>query len=91
MSRRPAPVSASVLRAPDHVVVRWSAGDVEGSCRFDHLPGTTPAWLGSAEELLDGADRRLEGRVLDAVAELARTEGLELGLWHDDQGVELLA
>jgi hypothetical protein len=73
------------------VVVRWSAGDVEGSCRFDHLPGTTPAWLGSAEELLDGAGRRLEGRVLDAVAEVARTEGLELGLWHDDQGVELLA
>ncbi|MFP5578003.1 MAG: hypothetical protein ACLGIZ_07145 [Acidimicrobiia bacterium] len=90
MSRRPGPVTASVLRARDHVVVRWSAGDVEGSCRFDHLPGTTPAWLGSAEELLDGADRRLEGRVLDAVAELARTEGLQLGLWHDDQGVELL-
>lgn len=91
MSRRPGPVSASLVRAPDHVVVRWSTGDVEGSCRFDHLPGTTPAWLGSAEELLDGAHRRLEGRVLDAVAELARAEGLELGLWHDDQGVELLA
>lgn len=90
MSRRPGPVTASLVRAPDHVVVRWSAGDTEGSCRFDHLPGTAPAWLGSSDELLEGADRRLEGRVLDAVAELARTEGLELGLWHDDQGVELL-
>ncbi len=90
MSRRPGPVTASVHRAADHVLVRWTSGDAEGSCRFDHLPGTAPAWLGSADELLEGADRRLEGRVLDAVAELARSEGLQLGLWHDDQGVELL-
>lgn len=84
------PVSASVERAGDRVVVRWSAGDTEGACRFDHLPGTAPEWLGSADELLEGTDRRLEGRVLDAVAELARAEGLELGIWHDDQGVETL-
>ena len=84
------PVSASLERAGEHVVVRWSAGDRDGTCRFDHLPGTAPEWLGSADELLEGADRRLEGRVLDAVAELARSEGLELGIWHDDQGVELL-
>lgn len=85
------PVSASLERAGDHVLVRWSAGDAGGACRFDHLPGTAPEWLGSADDLLEGADRRLEGRVLDAVAELARQEGLELGIWHDDQGVELLA
>ena len=84
------PVEASLARSADHVTERWSAGDIEGSCRFDHLPGTTPEWLGSADELLEGADRRLEGRVLDAVAELARAEGIELGIWHDDQGVELL-
>lgn len=84
------PVSASLERAGDHLVVRWRAGDVDGSCRFDHLPGTAPEWLGSADELLDGADRRLEGRVLDAVAALATAEGIQLGIWHDDQGVELL-
>lgn len=84
------PVAASVERAGDHLVVRWRAGDADGSCRFDHLPGTAPEWLGSADELLEGTDRRLEGRVLDAVARLAVDEGLELGIWHDDQGVELL-
>lgn len=84
------PVAATLERAGDHVLVRWTAGDTGGSCRFDHLPGTAPEWLGSAHDLLEGADRRLEGRVLDAVAELARAEGLELGIWHDDQGVELL-
>ena len=91
MTRRIAPVVATLDQAGDHVVVRWTSGDAEGSCRFDHLPGTAPEWLGSADELLEPADRRLEGRVLDAVAELARAEGLQLGLWHDDQGVELLA
>jgi hypothetical protein len=83
-------VSASLDRRADHLWVRWSAGGAEGACRFDHLPGTAPEWLGSADDLLEGADRRLEGRVLDAVAELARTECLELGIWHDDQGIELL-
>jgi len=84
-------VTASLERGGDHVLVRWSAGDAEGTCRFDHLPGTTPEWLGSADDLLEGTDRRLEGRVLDAVARLATDEGIELGIWHDDQGVELLA
>jgi hypothetical protein len=84
------PVTASAERAGDHLVVRWRAGDAEGACRFDHLPGTAPEWLGSADELLEGTDRRLEGRVLDAVARLAADEGLELGIWHDDQGIELL-
>lgn len=90
MSRR-GPVRATLERAADHLVVRWSAGSGEGACRFDHLPGTAPEWLGSADELLDGADRRTEGQVLDAVATLAREAGLDLGIWHDDQGVELLS
>ncbi len=85
------PVTASLERSGDHVLVRWTAGEAEGTCRFDHLPGTTPEWLGSADDLLEGTDRRLEGRVLDAVARLATDEGIELGIWHDDQGVELLA
>jgi len=89
VSRR-ARVEASLARAADHLVVRWTAGEASGSCRFDHLPGTTPGWLGAADDLLAGADRRLEGRVLDAVADLARREGVELGLWRDDQGVEVL-
>lgn len=84
------PVTVDLERSADHLVVRWHAGDATGSCRFDHLPGTAPEWLGSADELLDGADRRLEGRVLDAVARLAQDEGVELGIWHDDQGIELL-
>jgi hypothetical protein len=90
VSRR-APVEATLERAADHLVVRWSAGSAGGGCRFDHLPGTAPEWLGSADELLEGADRRTEGQVLDAVAALARDAGLELGIWHDDQGVELLS
>ena len=87
---RTARVTASLERGADHVVVRWTAGTASGSCRFDHLPGTHPEWLGSADELLAGADRRLEPRVLDAVAELGGREGLELGVWHDDEGVEVL-
>lgn len=84
------PVTASVERRADHLLVRWSSGDVDGACRFDHLPGTDPAWLGAADELLDGADRRLAGRVLDAVADLADREGLTLGLWRDGEGIERL-
>ena len=73
-------VEVSADRAADHVVVRWSDGRSSGSCRFDHLPGTTPEWLGSADELLEGAD----------LGRWAAAEGLELGIWHDDAGVELL-
>lgn len=90
MSRRPGAVAVQLEQGTDHLVVRWSTGDAEGTCRFDHLPGTTPPWLGSADELLQGVDRRLEERVLTAVAELAQQEGLELGIWHDDAGVDLL-
>lgn len=90
MSQRGGRVEVRVDRATDHLLVRWSAGAAAGTCRFDHLPGTTPEWLGSADELLEGADRRLEGRIVGAVAELAEREGLQLGLWHDDAGVEVL-
>ena len=89
MSRRP-PVAATIERRDDHLLVRWTAGEAAGSCRFDHLPGTDPEWLGAAEELLEGTDRRSEARVLEAVAGAARQEGLELGIWHDGQGVERL-
>lgn len=90
MSLRPGRVDVRLERAADHLVVRWSSDQAEGSCRFDHVPGTAPEWIGAADELLEGADRRLEGRVLDAVGELAEREGLELGIWHDDAGVEVL-
>ena len=84
-------VAVTVDRAGDHLVVHWVAGQAQGSCRFDHLPGTTPEWLGSGEEMLEGTDRRSEKRVIDAVAAWAAEAGLELGLWFDDAGVELLA
>lgn len=77
-------------RRDDHVVVHWSTPRSAGSCRFDHLPGTRPEWLGSAEELLEGAGRREEPVVLAAVADWATGEGLEVGIWHDDRGIELL-
>ena len=89
MSRR-APVTATIERRDDHLLVRWTAGDAEGTCRFDHLPGTDPEWLGAAEELLEGTDRRSEARVLDAVADAARQDGLALGIWRDDEGIERL-
>jgi len=91
VSRKPGPVDVVVERDADHVTVRWTSGDAAGECRFDHLPGTVPEWLGAADDLLEGADRRLEGRVLDAVAERARVEALELGIWYDDAGVEVLS
>ena len=90
MSPRRGPVEVRLERGADHVWVRWSAGDAEGACRFDHVPGTAPEWIGSAEELLEGADRRVEDQIVVAVAERAREAGLELGIWHDDAGVELL-
>ena len=90
MSRGTA-ISITVDRADDHLLVHWTAGAATGSCRFDHLPGTTPEWLGSGEELLDGTDRRTAQRVLDAVAAWAAGAGFELGVWYDDAGVELLA
>lgn len=90
MSRRPGRVDVRLERAPDHVIVRWSSELAEGSCRFDHVPGATPEWIGAADELLEGADRRLGQRVLDAMGHLAEREGLQLGIWHDDAGVEVL-
>lgn len=80
-----------VERREDHLLVRWSDARASGSCRFDRIPGTSPEWLASADELLEGADRRQESRILDALTAWASDAGVELGIWHDDAGVELLA
>ncbi len=84
------PITLDVTRHPDHLLVRWHDGSRTGACRFDHLPDAVPEWLGSADELLDGADRRAESRIVEAVEAWAAGAGLRLGLWHDDAGVELL-
>lgn len=84
-------VEVTVERAADHLLVEWSDGRGAGSCRFDRLPGTTPEFLGAADELLEGADRRAERRILDALARWAEEAGLEVGVWHDGGGVEILA
>ncbi len=83
-------VRIDVERGDDHLLVSWDDGRARGSCRFDHLPGTTPEWLGAAEELLEGADRRSEARIVEAVARWAEAEEVQIGIWHDDSGVELL-
>ena len=75
----------------DRLVLTWSDARSSGSCRFDRVAGTTPEWIGDADELLDGASRRQEPAVLDAVAAWARTQHLELGVWTDGQGVDQLA
>jgi hypothetical protein len=84
-------VEVDVERAADHLVVRWTDGRTSGSCRFDRLVDASPGWLGAADELLEGADRRTERRVIDAVAAWSAGAGVELGIWHDDAGVELLS
>lgn len=68
----------------------WSDARSSGTCRFDHLPGTHPEWLGAAEELLAGASRRQEPAVLEAVAAWGRHNGYELGIWSDGAAVETL-
>lgn len=83
-------VDVDVDRHDDHLVVRWSDARSGGSARFDRIPGTSPEWLASADELLEGAGRKQEGPVLDAVGAWATDAGLELGIWHDDAGVEIL-
>ncbi len=70
--------------------VAWQDGRAAGGGRIDHVPGADPPWLGAADELTDGADRRAAGRVLDGVAAWARGQGLRIGVWHDGEGVELL-
>lgn len=90
MSPPPSPVQVAIERQGDQLVVQWSDARSDGSCRFDHLPDTVPEWLGSADELLGGADRRQEERVLAAIAAWADGEGLTVGIWHDGGDVELL-
>lgn len=83
-------VAVEAERADGVLVIRWTDGRASGSCRFDHLPGTSPEWLGSADDLLDGADRRTEPLLIEAIAAWATEHDVELGIWHDDAGVELL-
>ncbi len=83
-------VTVEVTRHPDHLLVHWTDGAASGSCRFDHLDGVVPEWLGSADELFEGADRRAEAQIVDAVVSWASDVGVQLGIWHDDEGVELL-
>ncbi len=83
-------VTVDVTRHPDHLVVRWTDGRTSGSGRFDRLDHVVPEWLGSADELLEGADRRSESQIVDAVATWASAAGVQLGIWRDDAGVELL-
>lgn len=84
-------VELAVDRAVDHLVVRWTSGRGTGSARFDRLSGTVPEWLGSADDLLEGATRRDEGQVLDALAAWATDAGVVVGVWHDDAGIEVLS
>ena len=83
-------VSVSVDRGLEHLDVRWSDGRRSGSCRFDRVEGVVPEWLGSADELLEGADRRTADRVVAALSSWATEAGLVLGIWEDGGGVELL-
>ncbi len=83
-------VDLRVDRGVDTLEVRWDVGATQGGTRFDRLPDASPEWLGAADELLEGADRRTADRVLDALAAWAEAEGLELAVWWDDEGVEVL-
>lgn len=84
-------VEISVDRTADHLVVRWTSGRGSGSARFDRLPGTVPEWLAAADDLLEGATRRDEGQVLDALAAWAVDAGVVVGVWHDDAGIEIVS
>ena len=83
-------VEIEVDRHDDHLLVRWRSGRGSGSARFDHLPGTVPEWIGSADDLLDGATRRDEGQVLETLTAWAADAGVVIGVWQDDAGVEIL-
>lgn len=83
-------VTVTVDVHEDHLVVHWESRSGQGSCRFDRLPGAVPEWLGAADELFDGASRRDEDQILDAIARHESLAGRQLGLWHDDDGVELV-
>lgn len=89
MSRRPA-VTVDIAHRPDHLDVRWSAGSRSGGGRLDHVPGSSPAWLGAADELLEGADRRTADRIVSALSDWVRDAGLDAALWHDGDGIEPL-
>lgn len=77
-------------RHESHLVVRWTVAGRTGGARIDHVPGTVPAWIGPADELVEGASRRDADRIVAAVDRWADDAGLEIGLWHDDGGVEVV-
>ena len=83
-------VDLTVDRGGDHLLVRWSDARTSGSCRFEHVEGAVPEWLGSAEELFEGADRRAAARIVDALTAWADDAGLVLGIWEDGGLVEVL-
>lgn len=83
-------LDASRSEGSDHYRIHWSTARSTGSGRLDHVRGSSPEWLGSAEELLEGATRREERAVVDALAAWALEQDIEVGLWWDDRGVETL-
>lgn len=83
-------IDLEVERAVDHLLVRWRDRRSQGEARFDRIPDAHPEWLGSADDLLEGADRRAASAILDSVAAWAAEAGVEIGIWHDGGGVEIL-
>ncbi len=83
-------VELAVVETAQRIEVRWQTPRSSGSGAFDRIPGTVPEWLGSADDLFDGASRREEGWIADAVARWADDHGVQLGIWHDGGGVEVL-
>ena len=84
-------VELDVERRDDRLEVRWRTPKSSGSAAFDRLPGTVPEWLASADDLFEGATRREEGWIADALAAWADEESIQLGIWHDGGGVELVS
>lgn len=83
-------VTVDVDRFDDHLFLRWTTPRSSGEARFDHVPGTRPAWLAAEDDLLGDTDRRTADAVLDAVARWAADASLEMGVWHEGGGVEVL-
>lgn len=83
-------VELTVDEHSDRLEVRWQTKKSSGSARFDRLADTVPEWLGSAEDLFEGAGRREEGWIADALAGWAAEAGVVVGIWHDGGSVEIL-
>lgn len=83
-------VELDVDRRGDRLEVHWRTAKSSGSATFDRLEGTVPEWLASADELFEGASRREEGWIADALGAWADGESVQLGIWHDGGGIELV-